>query len=76
MIKPSIIESDRLDFRPTELIAAVVMRTIASVLTPLQKFNPISAENLARSIVNIMQTDLAAGVSEYELDQLFEYINE
>ena len=74
LIKPSIIESERPDFRPGELVASMALRTLSTVLSPLRKYNPISAEELACAIVNIAQNDLPHGVSNFELDELFNHL--
>ncbi|MBT8149173.1 MAG: NAD(P)H-binding protein [Gammaproteobacteria bacterium] len=74
LIKPSIIESDRPDFRPGELVASMTLRTLATVISPLRKYNPISAEELACAIVNIAQDELPHGVSQFELDELFNHL--
>ncbi|MGB5325880.1 MAG: NAD(P)H-binding protein [Pseudomonadales bacterium] len=74
LIKPSLIEANRPDSRPGEKIAGIALRKLASAIPPLRRLQPITAQELASAIVSIAQHTLEPGRSEYQLDDLFDFV--
>ena len=73
LIKPSIILGHRPEGRPGEKIGGMVLSSLTSVILPLRKYRPISAEQLATAMLNIAQQDIHRAILEVELGDLFKF---
>ena len=74
LIKPSIILGHRPEGRPGEKIGGAILSSLTSVILPLRKYRPISAQQLATAMINIAQQDIEKAFLEVELGELFKHI--
>jgi len=72
LIKPSIIDAERPEGRPGEKIGSVILHATTSWLSPLRKYRPISATQLASACINAAQKEFTENPQSIELDALFE----
>ncbi|MCF8371715.1 MAG: semialdehyde dehydrogenase [Bacteroidales bacterium] len=70
IVRPSVLDGNREEYRQMEKISIKVSRLIARILPPLKKWRPIHASIVAKAMIN---ADLKKEISWiYELEEVFQ----
>jgi uncharacterized protein YbjT (DUF2867 family) len=75
IIKPSVLDGNRLEKRRAEKFAIILMGLSAKVLPFTRKYRPIHAEIVAKAMINAANVKLSGKV-EYELEEVFHLAKE
>lgn len=76
LIKPSIIDAERPEGRLGEKMGSALLHTLTKWVSPLHKYRPISAKQLATAIISSAQKEYIKTPHSIEFNELFELLDQ